>query len=253
MHNFLDAFKFIARNGELPGQEHLPTLAYYTLGTAKIAAIAMLISLAIALPLGLWLGHLHRGSFIAINLGNIGRALPSLAILAIGVAFLGIGLKNVLLALIVLAVPPILTNAYVAIEQADPDTVDAARGLGMTGWQVLSRVELPLGIPLLMAGVRTATLFVISTTTISALIGYSDSLGEIVNDRESYHLSGVLGAAICIAALALVVELLLVLAQRALTPSVLRATTADSRDAWGSRWSARQLTSRLTYNEQEEV
>lgn len=255
MQSFIDAFKFIGRNGELPGQSHLPTLAYYTLGTAKIAAIAMLISLAIALPIGLWLGHLHRGSFIAINLGNVWRALPSLAILAIGVAFLGLGLKNVLLALIVLAVPPILTNAYVAIDQADPDTVDAARGLGMTGWQVLSRVELPLGIPLLMAGVRTATLFVISTTTISALTGYSDSLGEIVNDEASYHLSGVLGAAICIAALALTVELLLAVLQRAMTPSALRVGTDDAllTDASGGWWSARQLTRGLTYNEQEEV
>jgi osmoprotectant transport system permease protein len=220
--NFADAFQFIGRNGELPGQPHFPTLIYYSLGTLKITVIAMAISLAIALPIGLWLGHLHRGSFVAINLGNIGRALPSLAILAIGVAFLGIGLKNVLLALVVLAVPPIITNAYVGVDQVDPDLVDSARGMGMTGWQVLWRVELPLAVPLVMAGVRTAALFVISTTTISALTGYADSLGAIIDNEASYHLSGVLGAAICIAVLAVLVEVLLAFAQRAMTSTALR-------------------------------
>jgi osmoprotectant transport system permease protein len=225
VHNFVEAFRFIGRNGEIPGQPHFPTLAYYALGTAKIAAIAMGISLVIALPLGLWLGHIHRGSFIAINLGNIWRALPSLAVLAIGVAILGLGLKNVLLALIVLAVPPIITNCYVGIDQVDRDVVDAARGMGMTGWQILWRIELPLAVPLVMAGIRTATLFVVSTTTISALTGYADSLGEIVNDEASYHLSGVLGAAIIIAVLALLLEAMLAGVQWALTPAALRQSS----------------------------
>jgi osmoprotectant transport system permease protein len=228
MQNFIDAFKFIGRNGEIPGDPHFPTLAYYSWGTFKITLIAMAISLVIALPIGLWLGHIHRGSFVAINLGNVGRALPSLVVLAIGFAFLGIGLKNVLLALIVLAVPPIITNTYVGVEQVDPDLVDAARGMGMTGWQILWRVELPLAIPLLMAGVRTAALFVVSTTTIAALTGYSDSLGLIINDEASYHLSGVLGAAIAIAAMAILIELGLALVQRVLTPAPLRQMDADA-------------------------
>jgi len=220
--NFVDAFKFIGRNGELPHEPHFPTLLYYAVGTMKVTLIAMVISTAIALPLGLWLGHVHRGSFIAINIGNVGRALPSLAVLAIGVAFLGIGLKPVLLALVVLAVPPIVTNAYVGVNEVDPDLVDAARGMGMTGWQVLRRVELPLSVPLVMAGIRTSSLFVISTTTIAALTGYSHSLGEIIADEASYHLSGVLGAAICIAAMAMLIEFLLALLQRAMTPVALR-------------------------------
>jgi osmoprotectant transport system permease protein len=220
--NFVDAFKFIGRNGEIQGQPHFPTLLYYAVGTLKVTLIAMAISMLIALPVGVWLGHLHRGSFIAINLGNIGRALPSLVILAIGVAFLGIGLKPVLLALVILAVPPMITNAYVGVDQVDPDLVDAARGMGMTGWQVLRRVELPLSVPLVMAGVRTSALFVISTTTIAALTGYSHSLGEIIADEASYHLSGVLGAAICIAAMAMLIEFLLASLQRAMTPVALR-------------------------------
>ena len=156
------------RNGQIPGQPHFTTLAYYALGHARRSPRSRWRSRwSIALPIGVWLGHIHRGSFVAINLGNVWRALPSLAVLAIGVAFLGIGLKNVLLALVVLAVPPIITNAYVGIDQVDPDVVDAARGMGMTGWQILRRVELPLAVPLVMAGMRTAALFVVSTTTIA--------------------------------------------------------------------------------------
>jgi osmoprotectant transport system permease protein len=219
---FGDALRFIGRNGQIPGGPHLPTLTHLTLETLKIAGIGMAIAIAIALPLGMLLGHLHRGSFVAINLGNIWRALPSLAVLAIGVAFLGLGLGNVELALVVLAVPPMITNAYVAIDGVDRDVVDAARGMGLTGWQILRSVELPMGIPLIFAGVRTAALFVVSTTTISALTGYSGSLGDIINNETSYHLSGVLGAAICIAGLALAVEFVLAAAQRALTPRGLK-------------------------------
>ena len=169
---------------------------------------------------------MHRGSFVAINLGNVWRALPSLVVLAIGSAFLGIGLKIVLLALIVLAVPPIITNAYVGVDEVDRDLVDAARGMGMTDWQVLTKVELPLAIPLLMAGVRTAALFVVSTTTLAAYAGFGDSLGEIVNNEAGYHLYGVLGAAICIALMAIAIELVLALLQRTITPAPLRRAAA---------------------------
>ncbi len=227
MHNFVEALKFIGRNGQIPGEPGLPTLVHLTLETLKIAGIGMAISLLVALPIGVWLGHIHKGSFIAINLGNVWRALPSLAVLAIGVAFLGIGLGNVELALVVLAVPPIITNAYVAIDGVDRDVVDAARGMGLSGWDVLRTVELPLGIPLIFAGIRTAALFVVSTTTIAALTGYSGSLGDIINNETSYHLPGVLGAAIVIAGLALVVEFALAAVQRALTPRGLKLRTRD--------------------------
>lgn len=221
-----DAFQFISRNGQIPGEPHLPTLTYLTLETLKIAGIGLGIAMAIALPVGLLLGHLHRGSFLAINLGNIWRALPSLAVLAIGAAFLGLGLGNVELALVVLAVPPMITNTYVAIDGVERDVVDAARGMGLTGFQTLVRAELPLGIPLIFAGIRTAALFVVSTTTFSALTGYSGSLGDIINNETSYHLSGVLGAAICIAGLALAVDFALAGVQRLLTPRGLKLTDA---------------------------
>lgn len=218
MHPFVEAFNFIGHNGQISGISGQPTLVHLTLETLKVAAIGIAISLTVAIPLGVWLGHIHRFSFAAINLGNVWRALPSLAVLAIGAAFLGIGVKNVELALIVLAIPPMVTNSYVAIDGVDREIVDAARGMGLTGWQILRQVELPMGIPLIFAGIRTASLFVISTTTIAALTGYSGTLGDIINNEASYRLSGVLGAAYCIAGLALGIELVLAGVQRWITP-----------------------------------
>ncbi len=222
MHEFVEAFKFIAHDGAVAGHPGLPSLAYLALETLRVAAIGLAISMVIALPLGLWLGHIHRGSFFAINTGNIGRALPSLAVLAIGDAFLGLGLTVVELALVVLAVPPIITNAYLGVDGVEDDLVDAARGMGLSEWQILTRVELPLALPLIFVGVSTAAVFVVSTTTIASLAGFSGSLGDIIANETSYHFSGVLGAAICVAALALAVDGALTLLQWALTPRALR-------------------------------
>lgn len=227
MHEFIEAFKFIAHNGHIAGQPALPSLSHLTLETLKVGAIGVAISIVIAVPVGVWLGHLHRGSFLAISLGNVGRALPSLAVLAIGDAFLGLGLTVVELALVILAVPPIVTNAYLAVDGVDRDLVDAARGMGMSGREILARVELPLAVPLVFAGIRTAAVFVISTTTIASLAGFSGSLGDVIANETSYHFSGVLGAAICVAALALAVEGVLTLVQHALTPRGLRISQPE--------------------------
>ncbi len=232
MHEFIEAFRFIAHNGAVSGQPGLPSLAHLALETLKVGAIGVAISVAIALPIGVWLGHLHRGSFLAINLGNVGRALPSLVILAIGDAFLGLGLTVVELALVILAVPPIITNAYLGVDGVDADLVDAARGMGMTETEVLRRVELPLAVSPVFAGIRTAAVFVISTTTIASLAGFSGSLGDVIANETSYHFSGVLGAAICVAGLALGVDGLLALLQRALTPRGLRVLRSE-RDVGG--------------------
>jgi len=222
MNELTDAFRFIFRDGQVPGAGPLPSLVHLTLGTLAVAGLGIAIATAVALPLGLWLGHIHRGSFVAINVGNLGRALPSLAVLAIAVALLGLGLVNVELALVILAIPPVITNTYVAIDRIDPDLVDAARGMGMTEWEILGRIELPLAVPLIFAGVRTAAVLVVATTTISALTGYSGTLGDIITNEESYRASGVLGAAICVAALALAVEAALTAVQRLLTPRGVR-------------------------------
>jgi osmoprotectant transport system permease protein len=218
MSEFGEAFEFILRNGEVPGYPELPSLVHLALETLKVGAIGIAISIVLAAPLGVWLGHIHRGSFFAISTGNIGRALPSLAVLAIGDAFFGLGLGVVELALVVLAFAPIVTNAYLGVVEVDPELVDAARGMGMGEFEILRRIELPLAVPLIFAGIRTAALFVISTATIASLAGFSGTLGDVIANETSYHFSGVLGAAICVAALALAVEGALALLQRALTP-----------------------------------
>ena len=188
-----------------------------------LSGAAMLVALALALPLGIWLGHLHRGSFVAINVANVGRALPSLALIAIGIAFLGVGFTNVTVALVVLAIPPILTNAYVAIDGVETDAVEAARGMGMTNGQIVRRVELPMALPLIFAGIRTAVVFVVATATIAAVAG-GGGLGDIIVNQAGYGIEGVVGAAICVSLLALVADGILGLVQRLLTPPGLRAS-----------------------------
>jgi osmoprotectant transport system permease protein len=209
-----DAFPFIVHHPSLLTNKALVHLV--------IAAEATAIAIAIAIPLGIWLGHIHRGSFAAINVSNLGRALPSLAVIAMLLAVLGLGRTNLLVALVALAVPPMLTNAYVAVDGVDRDVVDAARGMGMRPLEVLVRAELPLALPLLFAGIRTAAVYVVATVPLGALTGTEAGLGEIIVNQTSYRLSGVLGAAICVAALALAVDAAFAGLQRVLTPRGLR-------------------------------
>ena len=219
MNDFVDALKFI---GDYPG-----LLAGRAAAQLAIAGAAIGIAMAVALPIGVWLGHLHRGSFIAINTSNVGRALPSLAVVAINIALLGLGVINLIVALVILAVPPMLTNAYTAVDGVDPEVVDSARGMGMRPLEVLGRVELPLAIPLLFAGIRTASVYVVATVTLGAVTGTDGGLGDIIANQASYRLAGVLGAAICVAALALLVEGILAGLQWAVTPRGLRTKAPD--------------------------
>ena len=129
--------------------------------------------MVIALPLGLVLGHTGRFSFLTISTSNVGRAVPSVALIALFVAFFPRSPEflNVTLALALLAIPPILTNAYVGVRQTDRDAVDAARGMGLSGAQVIRQVELPLALPLIFGGIKTSTVNVIATATIAPLVG----------------------------------------------------------------------------------
>ncbi|MGH2799642.1 MAG: ABC transporter permease, partial [Thermoleophilaceae bacterium] len=142
---FGDAIDFIFDEHESPaGGAQVGGLAEMwelTWPHLKLSGAAMGIACAVSIPLGLWLGHIRRGGFLAINASNVGRAVPSLALIAFFVAYLGVGFTNLTLALVLLAIPPILTNAYTGVSQVDPDTVDSARGMGMTGAQVVRRVE----------------------------------------------------------------------------------------------------------------
>jgi osmoprotectant transport system permease protein len=176
--------------------------------------LALLIGTAIALPVGLWIGHTGRGSFLAINAGNAGRSLPTLGLLMLMVTLLGLGLTPVLIALTVLAIPPILTSAYAGIRSLDPRVVDAARGVGMRPWQVLTQVELPMALPVLMSGFRSAALQVVATATVAAAVGLG-GLGRLLIDGLAVNdYSRVLAGAIVVAVLAVALDLLLALAQR---------------------------------------
>jgi osmoprotectant transport system permease protein len=215
MSDVLDAFTFIAH--------HTALLWHLAKVQLEIAAIALAISLVIAVPIGVGLGHAHRGSFFAINLANIGRALPSLAVIALLIAPLGLGRAPLYIALVILAVPVILTNAYTAVDGVEEDIVDAARGMGMHGVQVLWHAELPLALPLLFAGIRTAAVYVVATVPLGALVGTDGGLGDIIVNQASYELAGVIGAAICVAVVALAVDALFAGVQRLVTPRALRA------------------------------
>jgi osmoprotectant transport system permease protein len=187
-----------------------------------IAGLALVIAIAVATPIGVWLGHIHRGSFAAINISNVGRALPSLAVIAIAIGVVGLGRNTLILALVVLAAPVILTNAYVAVDGVDREVVDAARGMGLRERELLTRVEIPLALPLLFGGIRTAAVYVVATVPLGALTGTDGGLGDIIANQASYRLEGVVGAAICVAALALVIDGLFAAMQRLVTPRGLR-------------------------------
>jgi osmoprotectant transport system permease protein len=220
MHAFVDAFNFFFNNLSLIGDK---TVAHLELSFAA-SGVAILI----AVPLGVWLGHVHSGSFFAINASNIGRALPSLAVISIGIGILGIGFINVLVALVILAGPVMLTNAYVAVDRVDPDVVQAARAMGMRPLEVLWRVELPLALPLIFAGVRTATVYVVATATLATFAG-GGGLGDIIVNEPTYGTAGVIAGSLTITLLAFSVDGVLALVQYAVTPRPLRKLGRKAR------------------------
>jgi osmoprotectant transport system permease protein len=212
---FSGAFSFIAHN---PG-----FLAHKAVEQLELSAAALLLAAVVALPVGVWLGHVHRGSSVAIGASIVGRALPSLVLIGVFLTVLGIGFVNNMTALAVLATGPMLTNSFQGVDRVDQDVVGAARGMGMTGRQILWGVELPLALPLIFTGIEISAVTVVATATIAAVAG-GGGLGDIIVNQASYRLSGVLGASICVMALSAGVYLALVALQRAVTPRGLRAT-----------------------------
>jgi osmoprotectant transport system permease protein len=205
--------------------DHLSLLVNLTLFQLGVSAEALAIAAVIALPLGVWLGHHHRGQILAINVSNVGRAIPSLALIAVLIPTFGVGRSSLLLGLVVLAVPVILTNAYVAVDGVDRDVVDAANGMGMRPREVLLRAEIPLALPLIFAGLRTAAVYVVATAPIGVLVGSPGGLGDIIANQASYRLEGVIAAAIFVAVLAIGVDFAFAALQRLVTPRGLRDVT----------------------------
>jgi osmoprotectant transport system permease protein len=208
----------------------------------ELSFIALAIALVIAVPVGLWVGHRRRFEFAAVTTANIGRAIPSFGLLVLvfivmvnvwpGVAF---GPGPTIVALTLLAIPSILTNTYVGVQSVDADTVESARGMGMRERQVLRRLELPLAAPLIMTGIRTATLQVIATATLAALISGGGLGNYIVDGIAQQDTAQAVAGAILVAALAILVDLVLSLVQRAVTPR----TSSERRGRTPLRWSRR--------------
>lgn len=207
-----------------------------TLEQLRISFLAFAIAAVIALPIGLVLGHLGRGGFLALNVGNIGRAVPTFALLVIFASWdpVGVGTLAAILALALFALPPLLTNTFTAVRDVDPDAREAAVGMGLSGAQVLLRLELPLAVRLIATGVRTSLTQVVATATLAAVVG-GGGLGRFVVDGYALQDPGLLlGGALLVALLTLLVELSLALGQHLITPRALRRRLPSAQDALGS-------------------
>jgi osmoprotectant transport system permease protein len=224
MHTFIEVFKWLTDGAHWTGKDAIPAL---TLQHLELSFASVGLAVGVALPLGVFIGHRRKGEFAAITVANLGRAVPSFAILVLSfilfarlfpkstVAF---GFWPTLVALVLLAIPPVFTNAVVGVQSVDDDMVESARGMGMTERQVLLRLELPLAAPVIMAGLRVSTLQVIATATLSALIG-GGTLGRfIIDGLATFDVVQSVAGAVLVAALALLIDGMLALLERVVSP-----------------------------------
>ncbi|MCW2720124.1 ABC transporter permease [Pseudonocardia sp.] len=192
-------------------------------------ALTMIIALAIGVPLGAWIGHTGRGGFLAVGLANGLRALPTLGLLILLVTLMGLGITGPLIALVILAVPPILAGTYAGVRNVDTAIVDAARGMGMRGREILFQVELPNALPLIIGGVRSSVLQVISTATIAAYVALG-GLGRFIIDGLAIRdFPQMVAGSILVALLAIVADLLLAGLQKLLVSPGLQVAPAVGR------------------------
>ncbi|WP_426595114.1 ABC transporter permease [Cellulomonas sp. McL0617] len=195
-----------------------------------VSVLAVLLAAVVSMPLALWLGHRRRGSTVGVVVANTTRALPTLALLTLLAASGLFGNTATVLACAVFAVPPLLTNTVTGLGDVDPDVRDAARGVGMSGARSLWAVEVPLAVPLIAAGLRTASVQVVATVPLAALVG-GRSLGSIVVEGFGLQNYGqVLAGGLLVAALCLVVEGLLALVQHVSTPAGLRSLARQTAE-----------------------
>ena len=199
-----------------------------------MSGASVLVAALIALPIGIAIGHFGRGGILAINISNIGRAVPSFAVLVIAVELFGIGALPAFIALVALAIPPMVTNSYIGMREVDADVREAARGMGMRDRAVLWRVELPIALPLIMAGIRTSAVNVVATATLAALVAWG-GLGRFIVDGfglQDYPM--MFAGAIMVAILSLIVEFSLAGAQRLATPAGLRPSKTQKEEPLGT-------------------
>lgn len=206
------------------GSQLLPLLGRHVL----VSAVAVAVACVVAIPIALVMAHYRRGELAATTVANLGRALPSLALLAFFVAYLGIGFVNIAAVLALLAIPPILINTYTGVREVDRDVIDAGRGMGMSDAQVIGRLELPIALPLIFAGIRTSAINVVATATLAPLAGYV-TLGDTILSPQIYRGPGQIGGAIVVAILAVLTELVFAGLQRAVTPRGLKLSSHASR------------------------
>ena len=227
--NFLgEVARWFADPAHWQGASGIPTrLEEHVLMSLVATAVAALV----ALPIGLLLGHYGVGGAVAINISNIGRALPSFAILVLLVQLVGIGAIPAFIALVALAIPPMVTNSFVGMRDVDPELRDAARGLGFRESRTLLRVELPNAMPVVMAGIRTAGVQVVATATLAALVGWGGLGRYIVDGIANRNFVEVFAGAVLVALLAAAAEIGLAVLQYALTPAGLRSRIKQERQA----------------------
>lgn len=228
MNFLLDALAWIFAPAQWTGPFGIPTLLTQQLGyTFAAVGIATLI----AVPIGWAIGHTGRGRDVAVAISGAARALPSFGLLLLLVLLLGVTRKPeaALVTFVLLAIPSLLAGAYTGLQAIDRSTIDAARAVGMTRWQVLWRVEVPLGLPLLVGGIRAATLQVVATVTIAAYIGLGSLGWPIIQGIPLRRIDQVLGGALLVALLALVLDGLLALVQRSVVPRGLRPPSRRRR------------------------
>jgi osmoprotectant transport system permease protein len=189
----------------------------------EISALAVLLALVVGWPIGIWLGHLGRGGTAVVALANLTRAIPTVALLTVfPLTFIGFGYPPIVLALALFALPPLLANAYLGVREVDPDVTDAARGMGLSGTQTMWRVELPLAVPYLAAGFRTAAVQVVATATLAAFVN-GGGLGMIISRGFGLQDNGqVIAGGLLVILLCLALDGALALAEHALTPRNLR-------------------------------
>jgi osmoprotectant transport system permease protein len=191
--------------------------------------LTLLIALVIAIPIGAWIGHTGRGGFLVVGLANGLRALPTLGLLVLIVGATGLGLIGPIAALIILAVPPILAGTYAGVRNVDPAVVDAARGMGMRGREILLGVELPNALPLIVGGIRSSVLQVISTATIAAYVALG-GLGRYIIDGQAIRdFPQMIAGSILVAVLAVAADLLLAGLQKLVVSPGLRTAPTTRR------------------------